>query len=214
MLNTILPIDEIKNQFDTDLIISEHNFSKINDIAKLSPATCRDIGLSAWDKLIQLGIYKGDPMAIAKYVNNGEPRIHMKVANIIGKRIIKDIYYSAGHLEDNTLDDNQVFEFMVAHVYPNSLHLADILLQNPLQPIPEPEQNHFDQKYKGFGLLRTVMKNLEDKGKELGCDILTLTAARRDQVPLFEKYGFSVRDSDAGKLSLEYGAGLPMDKNI
>jgi len=103
---------------------------------------------------------------------------------------------------------------MVAHVYPSSLHLADILMQNPLQPIPEKEQSHFDQKYKGFGLLGTVMERFEHKGKELGCDVLTLTATRIDQVPLFEKYGFSVRDSDAGKLSLEYGVGLPMDKNI
>jgi hypothetical protein len=213
MLKNVIPTDEIEKQLDQKINIKEYGFESINQIAELTPTTCRQIGLTVWDKIVEMGKHSVDPMAISNYVQSGEPKLHMKIENIIGKKIINDIYYATGEISGG-FDDNQVFEILLSHVYPNDLYLADIFIKNPNYPIKESERKSILQTHRGFGLLDIVMKNIDLLATELECERISLTASFLEQVDLFKKYGFQVRNSPAGKAAMEYGMGIPMEKNI
>ena len=211
MLNKIIPIDLISESLGKEIDSIELSIDSIREIQELTPNTCSQIGMNVWDNIIYKKLHNVQPRAIASYINN--PKLHMRVGSIIGETVIKDIYYARGNVDDN-LDDTQVFEFMVAHVYPNDLYLADILMQNPYSPIDKNDIKFELKKYHGFNLLPLIMKQLNNTAKELGCNKVSLTASSLDQVPLFKKYGFKVRGSESGKLALKYGLGIPMDKVV
>jgi len=52
------------------------------------------------------------------------------------------------------------------------------------------------------------------KAEELGCEQLTLTAGTLDQVNLFKQHGFVVEDSEVGRRGLDWGVGIPMERDV
>lgn len=209
MLRNIIPIEIIEKTLNKPIIIQEYRFDKINQIATISPKTCHTIGLSIWDKIVELGKPSVNPQAISKYVVSEEPKLHMKISNIIGRKVINDIYYATG-----TTEGHEIFEVLLAHVYPNDLYLADIMIQNPNRPILESDRKSILQTHHGFAVLDIVMKNLEVLASELKCNQISLTASFIDQYNLFKKYGFKLRNSQGGKIAIQIGAGIPMEKDI
>jgi len=84
---------------------------------------------------------------------------------------------------------------------------------DPDQPIPE-GQGFALQTHKGLGLFPTLMVNMQESAKKLGCEQLTLQAATRDQMNLFQKYGFVVENSPLARLGMKHGVAIPMEKDI
>ncbi len=85
---------------------------------------------------------------------------------------------------------------------------------DPEQRLPPESRRFADQTHRGLGLLPILMENLLNKARQHHCEQLTLTAAQRDQVPLFSRYGFRVEDSDSGRAARGLGYGIPMERNV
>ncbi|EJU9973497.1 hypothetical protein N5M11_003784 [Vibrio alginolyticus] len=214
MMKKIIPFDVIQQKLGQPISVLEYGLSDIRQIQDMTPKTCVDIALNVWDKIISRKLHQVNPMALATYVNRQDPKLHLRVGNVIGKTVVKDIYYALANVEDSALEDTLSVEFLAAHVYPNDLHLADILLQNPYSPIPQEDRKCEHQEYNGFGLLSTIIDDFFSLAHELNCDFITLTAASIEQVGLFKNYGFEVRDSDAGRLAMQFGMGIPMERKL
>ena len=103
---------------------------------------------------------------------------------------------------------------MIGKVFPNDIHLADIEISNPYEPILESERKHPQQHYKGWGLLKYQIDELTSYCKNSNCGFLTLTAATSDQFNLFKKYGFKIEDNKAAQIGLKIGYGISMEMKI
>ena len=94
------------------------------------------------------------------------------------------------------------------------LRLADITIRYPGLPILKPQRRFAFQTHKGFGLLQTLMDNLRVQAEKRHCDQLTLSAATRDQVELFLRYGFVVEKSPSGRIAMQSGFGISVERNV
>jgi hypothetical protein len=213
MLNNIFSLDELSARLDSELIVDEFGKDQIADIANVKPDGLFGIGANVWNRIVQNRWHAVNPIQFARYFQNDDPALHIAISHRLRIEVIHDIYYVKGWKESRE-EDNLVAEFLVAHVYPNDLQLADLTFIDPTRPIPEEDRVFMHQTHHGLGLLPLLMENLHRKAVELGCDQMTLTSASQDQAPLFERYGFSVEDSDVGVLAMENGFGIPMERDV
>lgn len=77
-----------------------------------------------------------------------------------------------------------VARVIVADACPNDLHLADVLLQNPEEPLVVATGN--DTRRKGFGLLGKVFENVERFATENNNEVVTFVAASDSRVKLLK----------------------------
>lgn len=137
-----------------------------------------------------------DPKALQEYFRPDgvvNPEIVFAIGEIIGEPVIKDISYSRC-----TIDGRPVAELLLAHVYPNDLHWADVHFRDLRHPIRRPPgaTGQTLRKFKGFGLLGTVASSIDQYAQEKDFDYITLTAAEPSLVPLFESHGFELEKND------------------
>ena len=214
MLSCVLPKDEISKKFQEKILFQEFFREDIDKIIKITPSTCHQLGLTIWNEIVQKKIHPVNPQEIAKYVQKGDPKLHKKIANIIRRPVVHELYYGVGKLQEGAYQDPVVCELFIAHIYPNTFYLADILLQNPKKPIDQAEMKFQHQTHEGLGLLPMIMEKIESVSVEHRFEQISLTAATIEHVPLFEKYGFKIQDSEAGRLSQKYGVGIPMERPL
>lgn len=213
MLN-IIPQKEIQEKFKKPVVFVNLTKQNLDLITKREPFTIIAISLNIWNRIVQNKLKKVNPKAVAEYVDNRDPKIHLKISEIIKEPIIKDIIYSLGTVKDSKIKEKTVSQITIAHVFPNDLHLADVLFQNPYIPISKSDRKYRLQDFKGLGLLSTLIEKIEQHAKALSCDYITLTASNSELVPLFSKYGFTVEDNSQAKLATRVGLTIPMEKKI
>lgn len=211
-LAAVLPKARLVERFGKDLILEEYGKNQIAAIARKKPGGLHEIGGSVWNRIVGKQWHAVDPRCLAKHFNNQDPNLHKAISSLLKIEVIRDIYYVKGW-KGIKKHSALVVELLVAWVYRNDLHLADITFVNPDQPIPK-SQRYALQTHKGLGLLPTLMGNLEKKAKELKCDQITLTAATSDQMNLFGRYGFVVEDTPLGRFAVTTGNAIPMEKDI
>lgn len=213
--NDLIPVELIEKKIGSEVFFRNYGLNHIGAISRMTPHIISEIGLFIWDTLIFKEYYKGDPRALSKYVDKGEALIYQRMEKLIGRKLLFSLLYSKGYITKSpTRKDEPVFEITVAHTFPRTIFLADILFQNLNKPIKQADKKYFDQNYEGFGLLPYVMERLDYVAISKKCDTISLVASRLEQVELFKRFGFRVRDSEQAREALSYGVGICMDKNI
>lgn len=212
-LDSVLPKRQIVERFGAELIFEEYGKNDLAAIERREPDCVHGIAASVWNRICFKNWHYVDPLQFAAYFQASNPSLHIAISTLIREEVIRDIY-SATVWRKPKRKSNLVAELMIAWVYRNDLHLADVTFRDPDRPIPAVLRRFTDQHYKGLKLLPTLVDNLHRKAVELGCEQLTLTAAKSDQVALFARYGFSVEDSKSGRAALKLGFGIPMERDV
>ncbi|HWR54443.1 MAG TPA: hypothetical protein VN428_25270 [Bryobacteraceae bacterium] len=195
------------------LILEEYGKTALGAIAKRTPNTVHGIAANVWNRIVFKRWNSVDPQQLAPYFRQSDPTLHLAISDVIGNEVIRDIYYVRGW-KGSKKPSRLAVELLVAHVYRNDLQLGDVTFRNPDQPIPPAARRFSDQTHRGFGLLPILMENLIKKAREHHCEQVTLTAARRDQVPMFGHHGFRVEDTASGQAAMRLGYGIPMERDV
>jgi hypothetical protein len=149
---------------------------------------------------------------MARYVDTQDPILYRKIEELLGIQVLFDLYYANVRVQDDSLgEDNECCQICLAHTYPNDIVLADVTFENPYKPIPKAKQRYRYTHYEGLSLMPVLMEQLKEYCLQTGKDRIVLTAAARDLVPLFSKYGFQVDGSPIAKVALKVGVGIPME---
>jgi hypothetical protein len=201
-MNSILPFGDIKRRFDKPVQLDQKGLDRFGEIAAHDSNGILNTAFTVWQRHVRKNPSTG-PDAVREYVQQHGGSFLDAAGAVIGQPIIRDISFSRCTVEDPALDDNLVAYLLVAHVFPNDVHIADVTLVNPYKPIPPKRRKHKFRKYKGLGLLGTVLLRTEDYALANGCDYITLTAAADDLVPLFGKFGFAVEGDEVACLAME-----------
>jgi hypothetical protein len=212
MLCDVLPRQQLVDRFGASLILEEFGKAEMARIKDIKPATVFGIGASVWNRIVTKRWKPVQPHKMARYFQTTDPNLPVAIGKLIKEEVIQDIYLARGWA-GNKRDENLVVELLVAKVYRQDLHLADITFMDPTSPIAESERRFELQSHRGLGLVRDLMQNLERVAREHHCQQITLTAGTRDLVGLFNRYGFDVEDSVAGRIAMQVGAGIPMERN-
>jgi len=210
MFESILPKEKIDSLFDVSVTFDEYRMGDLNRIIAKQQNCINGMLLSIWDRIFSSGKLHVDPQAMAGYTES--PKLHQKMSKLLKKKLVYNILLSYGNLKDDSLSDKQVSQLCIAHIFPNYLHLADIYLQNPYKPLKV--QKFYDAPYEGLGLLADVMQNIIELAEKKKCEKVTLVAARREQISLFEKYGFNISETYAAEFALKHGVSIPMEISI
>jgi len=212
-LNEVLPKKQLVEHFGGNVVFEEYGKSDFRTIAAKVPNCFHGLAANVWNRIVFRGWNAVDPQQLAPYFQTTDPNLHAAISEIIGAEVIRDIYYVKGWKKPKKTT-NLIVEMLVAWVYRNDLQLGDITFRDPARPIPRRLRKFVDQEYQGLGLLPTLMENLRRKAEELGCEQLTLTAARKDQVNLFGRFGFVVENTISGRMAMRLGLGIPMERNV
>jgi hypothetical protein len=201
-MNAILPFEEIEKRFDKPVRLEQMGMDRFAEVAARDPNGLVNAAFTVWQRYARQHP-ETNPGAVRDYIRQHGGDFLEAVQAIIGEPIIRDISFSRCTIDDPQLDENLAAYLLVARVYPNDVHIADMNFVNPYLPI-EPDRRKFKfQRYKGLRLLGALLARVEAYGAQHGCEYLTLTAATDDLVPLFSKFGFSVEDGQATSLAME-----------
>lgn len=191
-MHDIFPRAEIEAKFGKPLLVVQRGLESYDTILR-DEEGIGGLALNVWNRITEVEKMPFDPYAIRPYLNpNGQPKKSLLPAidQIIGSRVIKDISCTYATVEDPDLEDNEVGKLVIANVFPNDLHLADVTFQNPYRPIPQSRQRYTFTFFEGFKMLGPTLERIEAAARRLGCQHVTLTCAAPDLIPLFSKFGF------------------------
>ncbi len=213
MLEEILPIENIRNKFPGVQLSTIGGRQKLPELERQISDKLHHIGMQQWDRLLENKVSLRS-IDISDYANNSKAGVLKFISNKIAQPLVKDISYQRATAILNGQEEI-IAEILIAHLYPNDLHLADIEYKDPNKPLPEDQVIGF-KKYKGLGLIEDTIERLKKVGKELGCSTITLTAANIPLKNLFSRYGFRVSNTRVGRFHKEQGTELtiPMDLPI
>lgn len=201
-MNSILPIDRIQRRFEKPLHVEQLGLDRFADVAARDPNGLLNAAFTVWQRYVRKnpGV---NPGAVREHIREHGGDYLAAAQAVIGQPIIRDISYSRCTIDDPALDEKLVAYLLVARVYPNDVHIADMNFVNPYMPIPPEHRRYKFQRYKGLHMLSLVLARAESYAAKHECDYLTLSAATEDLVPLFEKFGFTIEDEQATSLAME-----------
>jgi hypothetical protein len=201
-MHSILPFDEIKSRFDKPLHLEQLGMDRFDEVAQRDPNGLVGAALTVWERYLRK--HPGtNPGAVRDYIRSrGGDYLHA-VQAVIGQPIIHELSFSRSTIDDPELAENLVAYLLVARVYPNEFHIADMSFVNPYEPIPPELRNYKFRRFRGLHLLGTVLERAEAYAAKHHCDYMTLTAPADDLVPLFARHGFAVEDNLATGLAME-----------
>ncbi len=214
MLEKIFPRDELKRKFKKEISFVELGLSDFHTLKRDVPIKIHSLGLNIWDRIVQYQLKPVLPQAIANFVESEDPNICEEISRLIGEKVVKDLYYVKGEIKDPSLDRKTCAEFLTAHIYPNNIHLTDIEFSDPYKPLSMTERKYEFQDFAGLNLLGTLINNMVEVGKAVGCEYIVLSAAGVDLVPKFERHGFRVENTASGRQAMKDGVGPPMERKL
>ena len=201
-MHSILPFEEIESRFDKPVLLEQMGMDRLEEVAKRDPNGLLNAAFTVWQRY-ERQHPETNSGAVRDYIRQHGGSFLDATQAIIGAPIIRDLSFSRCTVDDPDLDERLAAYLLVARVYPNELHIADMNFVNPYKPI-SPERRRFKfQRYKGLHLLSTVLARAERYAALHECDYLTLNAVTDDLVPLFGKFGFVVEDNLATSLAME-----------
>lgn len=201
-MKTILPFDAIQSQFDKPVRLEQMGMDRLGDIVRRHPHRILNTAVTVWRRYVEKNP-STNSNAVHDYVRDHGGTFLDAASAVIGEPLIKDVSWSRCTIDDPALADHLVAYLLVARVFPNDVHVADLNLMNPYKPIPPALCRYRFRKYKGLGLLGTVFARVEAYAVAQQCDTITLTADADDLVPLFGKFGYVVEDSEVTSLAME-----------
>jgi hypothetical protein len=213
-MKDIFPRIELASKLNAPITFEDYFTNDFDKIYNLKSSSFFSIAMDVWNRIVTRKIISANPQALAKWARNCDPLVYKEIEKLIHKPLFRAIHYTRAFLQDKNLDCPKIVECLVAHVYPNDLHLADILVENPYRPLPTDSQKCSIQTHEGFDLLPTIMNNLKRCGQSLKCDYITLVAAKIENVQLFERFGLKVENNEFARGSILIGQTIPMEMKL
>ncbi len=205
-MKTVLPFEDIQRRFDKPVRLEQMGLDQLGMIVARHPHRILNTAATVWRRHVEKNPTI-DPLAVHEYARKKGATFLEAADAVLGEPVIKDISFSRCTIEDPALADHLVAYLLVARVFPNDVHIADLNLMNPYKPIPPHLRRYRFRKYGGLGLLGTVMARIDAYAASHKCDSITLTAEADDLVPLFSKYGFVVEGDDVASLDMKKDVG-------
>lgn len=206
-LQDVFPEIELRKKFDKDVFIFRYGFKNLNEIIKEKSDSVFQTGARSWDRFVHMNQFP-NPRILLKHFEGQNPLIYKEVAGIVGAECLHDIAYIKAVIDDGTLTETKSAELLIANIYPGELHIADIQLLNPYVPINP--QKHAFQPFKGLGLMSLVVDKCKEYCAQHEINIISLIAAEKSLIPVFERFGFKVEDSPTAQIGLQFGQSIPM----
>jgi hypothetical protein len=201
-MDSILPLEEIQSRFDKPVRLEQLGVDRLDEVAKRDPNGLLGAAFTVWQRYVRANPAT-DAGAVRDHIRRHGGDFLDAVQAVIGAPIIRDLLFSRCTIDDPALDDTVVAYLLLARVYPNDVHIADMSFANPYKPITPERRRYKFQKYKGLHLSGIVLSRIEKYASDHECNYLTLNAATEDLVPLFSKFGFTVEDGQATSLAME-----------
>lgn len=180
--------------------------------ASLEPNTARTFGFAVWDHAMSGGAHPDvDPQILAKPINDEDPLLIRHVEGALGRDVLFDFHHVAARRPG---EPEPFAALSLAHLYPDQVHIGDVLLLNPAKP--RNDSTWADQTHESLRLFPLVLDRLKVAVADLGAHRLTLTAANRPLRKTFERYGFRMSDTIAAK-GIEAGGfdhSFPMELRL
>lgn len=208
-LSEIVPVGPIEEKLGQPLRVERLDDSDWRKLLHRDPEDLFGIAALSWHRVVQSGRPKVKPMMMRKYFESTDPQLAAAIERLIKKPLFREF----GFMEATIYHKGESFVVATscaAHLFTGELHLYDIFVADPRHPIPEPKRKSYSQEYRGFGLLPTIMASVKQCAEERGCDTVSLTAAHRPLVAVFQRHGYGVEPGKAGEQALRLGLGIPM----
>lgn len=209
----IFPTASLKSKFACPISVTHRDRTKLAEIARLKPDCMVEMGAGAWDRYVQAHP-KSDPQALAAYFQRSDPKLYLGMERHTGETVLRDISFTVAEVEDDGLKDACAAQLLLAVTYPQVLRISDVTFCDVYQKIAEKDRHYKHQLYQGLDLFPEMLKNCILYCHEHVIREITLCAADIDLVPFFKMHGFMVDDTQAGRIALEAGLGIPMTKPI
>ena len=209
-LTEIIPLDKLAQHVKKPLDVSKATPKNWRELAKVDEDELFNLALFGWHRLVLSG-HVVDPTSIGPLIDTHDyAALVTRVEDVVGQPLFKE----AGLMEARVLHRKKSFAVAASTavvLYSGELYLSDIGILNPARRIPKKDKKSPSHSHEGFALLGETMRNVFAAARERKCSLVTLTAAWRPLVPIFERHGFSVEDSIAAKNGMRLGFGIPME---
>ncbi len=210
-LKAVSPLEELQRRFDGNLQVKEYGIKDLAELVRDYPSKLQGCALNVWNRIVFYSGKRVNPRALAGKINVLDPPLFKEIERVIGDPVITDLYgLCAVH---PSYPAHPVAMLFVFRVFPNTLHLADVNFIAPDKPLPKSKQSLL-RTHQGLGLLKVVMNRLKSYAVAHKIDYITLTAAFKELVPVFERHGFKVENNPMGVMGLETGECIPMDFRV
>jgi len=184
----------------------------LSSIVRLKSLALFELGLTTWHAAMMSRQFRVAPNALGDLVDRKEPNLLKYVSRALNRKVLFDISYRFA-TDPSTEASPPKLQLLVAHTYPNRLHIADIQLLDPRKPKAGAGADD-DQSHESLRLLGVTLENAKTVAREIGADQITLTAANRELVPVFARHGFTVERSLAAQQAVAMDAGVPMQLDL
>jgi hypothetical protein len=208
-LAAVLPLNEIRTYFSSEVAIEELRKSDIERIEKECASDVFSLAINCAIRAKQIYQLDLDLSPLAPYIPSRNPKIHRTLGSLLGQDSIDDIYCCRC-----TVNDQLVASLLIAQVWPRDLYIGMVMFADPSQPIPAEERKSILQKFRGLGLLSKFIERVETCAAARGCRNITLIANETTLMMLFSKYGFEVDKHLSAQTQLAEGKAIPMHKAI
>jgi hypothetical protein len=150
----------------------ELDLADYDAFAKVEENTAITFGFAVWDHAMSSGAHGDvDPQMLAGPVNSGDPLLIRRVEEALKRPALFDFHHVAARRPG---DAEQFAALSLAHLYPNHLHIGDVLLLDPAKP--RTDSPWTDQTHESLRLFPLVFDRLKVAAAELGAEKLTLRA--------------------------------------
>ena len=212
-LNEVLPSEEAARRVNENVVMSEYDLTRVDEICDLKRRSMLDIGLAIGYRL-KVNNPEFDLEQFSAAYENSDPKLYEEFSKFLGEPALHSLCYSHVQLADENVDYRTVAELLIAVAYPNVLHIGDVEFSNPSRPVPEENRVRAFSHFKGLGLLPTLVGNCIEFAQVKELSSICLTPAADDLVPLFESVGFSADENPLSDIMRNAGMPGPMSLDI
>ncbi|AIC29516.1 phage family protein (plasmid) [Rhizobium etli bv. mimosae str. IE4771] len=210
-LHTIFP------EYGVRAAIPEATFTSLgmknlSSIATLKPQTMFELGVTTWHAAMMSRQFSVAPNALGDLVDRREPHLLKHVSRALNRKVLFDLSYQFASVPGADTIQPKV-QVLVAHTYPNRIHIADVQLLDPRKPKAGAAADD-DQSHESLRLLGPTIENAVKAAHDTDADQVTLTAANRGLVAVFGRYGFAVERSQFAEQAMAVGFGIPMQMDL
>ncbi|MBN9135670.1 hypothetical protein [Phyllobacterium sp. SL163] len=207
-LDGVFPIAEILEKIPS-AEFTTLGMRNLAQIIRLKGMAMFELGLTAWHAAMISGHFNIAPNSLGDLVDRGEPNLLKYVSRALNRKMVFDISYQYATVPTAPTAEPKI-QLLIAHLFPNRLHIADVQLLNP-ESVRAQFEGHEDQSHNSLRLFGRMLANAEMIAKDIGAEKITLTSANNPLISTFKKHGFAVEDSGMARQAMSVGFGIPME---
>ncbi|SEI15074.1 hypothetical protein SAMN05216228_1028104 [Rhizobium tibeticum] len=207
-IDEVFPIDDISEKIPSAQFTAL-GMKNLPEIIRLKGMTMFELGLTAWHAAMISGQFQVAPNSLGDLVDRREPNLLKYVSRALNRKMVFDISYQFATVPSVPTAEPKI-QLLIAHLFPNRLHIADVQLLNP-ESVRAHSKADDDQSHNSLRLFGGLLAKAERVAKDIGAEKITLTSANSPLVSTFKRYGFAVEDSGMARQAMSVGFGIPME---